>query len=202
MKISTISTRYVTSVAVGSAITFALLLVMHYAIHNEETEVPTYKPTTTLVMTVELKDQEPEIKEPEKLQLPDVEPEPPMPQPVFASDGAGAVPVKTVFTAPATGVNPTVGVADGDMLPIMTVPPEYPNRAASQGVEGWVIVEFTVDELGRVRSPRVLDAQPSRFFDRSALNAVSRYKYKPRVVNGQAVPVHGVRHRIVYNLSV
>ena len=87
------------------------------------------------------------------------------------------------------------------MVPVMAVAPEYPTRQLYQGVEGWVLVEFDVDRLGRVVAPRVIAAQPARVFDRAALRAVKRYKYRPRVINGQPVDVQGVRQRIVFELT-
>ena len=57
-----------------------------------------------------------------------------------------------------------VGIADGNFLPIVTVAPEYPRRMASRGIEGWVLLAFTVDELERVVDPRVVDAPPQSGF--------------------------------------
>ncbi len=108
-------------------------------------------------------------------------------------------PVRNEYNGPIS--EGQIGMAAGDLLPIMTMPPEYPERLRGRAIEGWVIVEFVVDELGRVRSPRIVEGYPASVFDRAALNAVSRYKYKPRVVNGAAVPVSGVRQRIVFNLG-
>ena len=52
-----------------------------------------------------------------------------------------------------------------------------------------------------IQSAKVVDAQPQQVFDRAAIKAVERYKYKPKVRNGEAMQVHGVRQRIVFNLS-
>lgn len=93
------------------------------------------------------------------------------------------------------------GDFEGDAVPLVTSPPDYPARAAQRGIEGYVIVEFTIDALGRVHTPRVLEAQPTGIFDGAALRAISRYKYKPRVLGGEAVPVAGVRQRIVFELE-
>jgi protein TonB len=63
----------------------------------------------------------------------------------------------------------------------------YPRDAAMQGVEGWVKVEFTITEIGTVKDPRVIDADPPRIFNREALRAILKWKFKPRVVDGVAV---------------
>jgi protein TonB len=62
--------------------------------------------------------------------------------------------------------------------PIARVNPEYPFAALHRGVRGSVLVEYTVDQRGRVVSPRVLEAQPPGVFDGAALRALSRWRYE------------------------
>lgn len=76
---------------------------------------------------------------------------------------------------------------EGDVIPIVVIRPMYPRDAAMQGLEGWVKVGFTITEIGTVKSPRVLEAQPPRIFNREALRAILKWKFKPRVVDGVAV---------------
>jgi protein TonB len=76
---------------------------------------------------------------------------------------------------------------EGDIIPIVIIRPMYPRDAAMQGLEGWVKVEFIITEVGTVKSPRVVDAKPPRVFNREALRAILKWKFKPRVVNGVAV---------------
>jgi protein TonB len=76
---------------------------------------------------------------------------------------------------------------EGDIIPIVVIRPMYPRDAALQGLEGWVKVEFTITEVGTVKSPRVVDADPPRVFNREALRAILKWKFKPRVIDGVAV---------------
>jgi protein TonB len=76
---------------------------------------------------------------------------------------------------------------EGDIIPVVVIRPMYPRDAALQGLEGWVKVEFTITEVGTVKNPRVLDADPPRIFNREALRAILKWKFKPRVVDGVAV---------------
>jgi len=76
---------------------------------------------------------------------------------------------------------------EGDVIPIVVIRPMYPRDAALQGLEGWVKVEFTITPVGTVKDPRVLDADPPRIFNREALRAILKWKFKPRVVDGVAV---------------
>ncbi len=197
----TVLKRYALSTTAATFVTGVLVLIMHYAIHADDVQIADPEPRPILSFL-------PEIEEPPLLVRPPIPPKPEPPQPPPVAKVPKFQPVATGGgipgpTPPPTGrdVTPTPGAAEGDLLPIMTVPPEYPERMASRGTEGWVIVEFTVDELGRVVAPRVIESFPSRGFDKAALRAVLRYKYKPRVVNGSAVAVRGVRQRIVFNMS-
>lgn len=77
--------------------------------------------------------------------------------------------------------------AEGDIIPLVRVRPMYPREAAMTGTEGWVKVEFTITEAGTVKDPRVIDADPPRIFNREAIRAILKWKFKPRVVAGVAV---------------
>ena len=77
--------------------------------------------------------------------------------------------------------------AEGDVIPVVVIRPMYPREAAIAGTQGWVKVEFTITEAGTVKDPRVVDARPPRVFNREAIRAILKWKFKPRVVDGIAV---------------
>ena len=91
--------------------------------------------------------------------------------------------------------------SDGEYLPIVKVAPQYPRRALTRGIEGYVIIQYTVTKQGTTRDGIVVEAQPEKIFDKAALKSASRYKYKPRVINGRAVEVPGVRTRITFKID-
>ena len=91
--------------------------------------------------------------------------------------------------------------SNGEYLPIVKVAPVYPRRAQTRGIEGYVVLEFIVTKTGAVRNPYVVEAKPPGIFDRSAINAALKFKYKPMVVNGEPIDVAGVRNRINFDLS-
>ncbi len=76
---------------------------------------------------------------------------------------------------------------DGGIIPIVTIAPNYPRKAAVAKIEGWVEMEFTITEVGTVVSPKVIASKPKRIFDREALRAILKYKFKPKVVDGVAM---------------
>jgi TonB family protein len=87
-----------------------------------------------------------------------------------------------------------------EFLPIVRVAPVYPVRAAQQRLEGHVIVEFTVTENGTVADVAVVESSDS-VFEQSAIDAALRFRYRPRIVNGEAVRVPGVRNVFTYRLE-
>ena len=99
--------------------------------------------------------------------------------------------------------NASISATDGDMLPLVAIAPQYPTRAAQRGVEGWCLVSFTVNGLGNVveESIVVVDAEPTDMFDRSSIRAAARFKFQPRVVDGQGVAVEDVQYVFRYELE-
>ena len=77
--------------------------------------------------------------------------------------------------------------AEGDVIPIVRIEPQFPRDALVKGIEGWVVVEFTIEPDGTVSDPRVVDSNPRRIFDRNAVRAIYKWKFKPRIVDGQPV---------------
>lgn len=77
----------------------------------------------------------------------------------------------------------------GQLIPLVRIQPQYPRRAALAGLEGFVIVEFTITPAGTVTDVSVLESQPPRVFDRSAIRAILKWKFKPKVVDGRPVPM-------------
>lgn len=91
--------------------------------------------------------------------------------------------------------------ADRRATPIVRIPPQYPQIASVKGIEGWVLVEFTITPGGTVADARVVDAEPKGVFDRETLRAIKRWKYQPKIVDGQAVPQYNMRELIQFVLE-
>jgi protein TonB len=91
--------------------------------------------------------------------------------------------------------------ADGEFLPVVKVAPMYPRFASGRGVEGHCTVEYTVTKSGAVDDVKVLDCTPPGYFERVSVKAANKFKYKPRVIDGEAVDVVGVRNRFTFELE-
>ena len=83
----------------------------------------------------------------------------------------------------------------------MGFPPEYPNVALRRGVEGYAIVGFSVSPAGEVVDPYIIESEPGTFFDRSALKAIKRFRYKAQLVNGKPVTTDGQRYMFRFELD-
>ncbi|MFA7555967.1 MAG: energy transducer TonB [Spongiibacteraceae bacterium] len=99
------------------------------------------------------------------------------------------------------GMGNGLGGADGEYLPIVKVAPMYPRRANSRGVEGYCIVEYTVTKNGSIKDPVAVDCQPSGYFERASIKAAEKFKYKPRVIDGEGIDVLGVQNKFTFELE-
>jgi protein TonB len=96
----------------------------------------------------------------------------------------------------------SLGVGEGDYLPIVKVAPIYPQRALSRGIEGYCVVQYTVTSLGTIKDPVIVESMcTSSLFHRASLQAALKFKYKPRVIDGQAVEVPGVQNKFTYEIT-
>jgi protein TonB len=99
------------------------------------------------------------------------------------------------------GTDIAIAASDTDVIPIVRVNPQYPLRASERGIEGWVEVVFTISKLGTVKDPTVLNSHPSSIFDRSALKAIRKWKYNPKIEDGEPVERPGVKVRLKFELD-
>jgi len=95
---------------------------------------------------------------------------------------------------------PPVTAEPGQYMPIVKIAPVYPPRAAQRGIEGYVVVEYTVDAAGSTKDIAVIESS-STLFDQAAVDSVQKYKYQPRMIDDVAVEVAGVTTKIVFALE-
>jgi len=197
--------RVITGIVFGLAITIALFWVMQFMIETTDRQLDK-SGSTNLVDFVRLRRDESvhrrELK-PKKPPLP--QSPPPLPStPQFESLNPNAQTIAIPATPTETdieisGAGFSLGVGEGDYLPIVKVAPIYPQRALSRGIEGYCVVQYTVTRQGRIRDPVVIEDQcTNSMFHHSSLQAALKFKYKPRVIDGQAVEVTGVKNKFTY----
>jgi len=195
--------RYAVGVGLGAIITFLLFLIMQAVIANDEANLDEGPKGRLLDMVRLTEDEDIQVKQrkPKPPPPPD-EPPPDMPKPTFdSSDVSQGVDIGQVDVNVDLNVGGGGFSSDGEYLPIVKVAPVYPRRAQTRGIEGYVLLQFTVTKTGAVINPEVIEAKPPGIFDRAAMNAALKFKYKPKVVNGAAIDVAGVRNRITFELA-
>jgi protein TonB len=73
------------------------------------------------------------------------------------------------------------------LMPLVRIEPQYPRKAAMRGTQGWVLLSFDITEKGTVENVNVVKSKPKRVFDRAAIKALVRWKYRPKVKDGKPV---------------
>ena len=197
--------RYAFSVVIGTIVTLSLLFVMHLLIVTGKQALTKPRDRANLEFV--------RIKRNEALNLEDFTPEkppkPPETPPETPPQDMDSVDpdAPTINVAPPqVDANTDIGgpggmnIAEGDYLPIVRVAPVYPARALSRGLEGYVDMAFTVTTTGTVKDPVVVFSTSS-LFERAAIRAVLKFKYKPRVVDGVPVEVPNVKTRITFKIE-
>ena len=195
--------RYVIGVVAGTVVTFCLFLLMQALIKSDKSPFSDVASGKILEFVRVQQDQDlvTKVRKPKPPPPPD-EPPPDMPKPTFDTDVAVGVDIGAVEVDLEVGDLGAGGFSsDGEYLPIVKVAPIYPRRAQTRGIEGYVLLEFVVTNTGAVRDPVVIEAKPPGVFDRAAVQAALKFKYKPKVVNGEAVEVGGVRNLIKFELQ-
>jgi len=200
--------RYSSALVFAAVITFSLFFMMQYLIVSSnyplDDDVVGY-----IVDFVQLEREEivqtkkPKPKKPPPPETPP--PEPPAPKLDKAKPNAdiieiAVVPVTTDIEISTSGFSLNTG--DSEYLPLVKIQPIYPRRALARGIEGYVILEFTVTRQGTVKDIKVVESDPkTTIFHDGAIKAARKFKYKPRVVDGQAIEVPGVQNKISFKIE-
>ena len=149
-----------------------------------------------------------EKRKPDKVKQEKAEVAPPPPDmkmqsaAVDLSGGGGMGAIQTLVEQQTKSMNNlTQGGGDRDAVPVVRIDADYPMQARQRGIEGWVVVEFTISTAGTVKDATVVASEPGNIFDRSALNAVRKWKYNPKVQGGKPVERSGVKVRLDFQME-
>ncbi len=105
-------------------------------------------------------------------------------------EAAKVVPEKSVASinvpAPVTSIAkpqlPTAATLK--LVRTRMVAPDYPEKAARSGEEGWVELEVTVNPNGKVGNVAVIESTPGTVFDSAARRAARQWRYEPPIDSG------------------
>ena len=177
-----------TAVIGGAAMTFAAFAFMQYLISGEQ-RAPV-KPGGDIIVEIFQAPEDSKVRHIQKIQPPPPMPKVPQKAPPLdtSADPMLAISDFTPITIDDFGgdINNTINRPTGDATPIVRINPKYPTTAARDGIEGWVQLSFSISPTGEVIDPVVINAEPKRTFDREAIRAIKRWKYRPKVIEGVA----------------
>ena len=198
--------RFLIPFALAGVVTFGLFYLMQSLIGVEgeldDSEKIKVVDFVRVKRSEEVKKKEREP--PKKEQIDDTPPPPDFSMDQSASLDGGGIGIAAAVDASMsldTGGGFSMASADGDAVPMVRVPPQYPERALQRGIEGRVLVEFTISKSGSVKDAKVVAYEPSTIFNKAALKAVRQWKYNPKIVNGKPVEQPGVRIAIPFRLG-
>ena len=72
------------------------------------------------------------------------------------------------------------------LMALRKVNPKYPRKAKLKRQEGFVQLAFAINEKGLVSNVKVLDSNPKGTFERNAVRAIKRWKFKQNEVERSA----------------
>jgi protein TonB len=192
--------RFIIGVPLAVIVTLSLFMLMRILVQPERDLREDAVESVAIDITRAQRDETSETDR--ELDRPDVEDQPPPPPPMDTRTerpdlGGLQVGIPDMDLNLNSGA---VGPIDGEIQPLVRVPPEYPIRAAERGIEGQVCVRFTVTAEGTVANPEVYYTD-SNLLNSASVRAISRFRYQPKIENGEPVPRPNVRFCFDYNLE-
>ncbi len=194
--------RYASAVATGTFVTLALFYVMQSLIAMERFEPPPDRVRQNADFFRTVKDTEVKTRELEhfKLLKQPVIVDPTRPEVTYTGTGPGMrIPTGEV-THPRKGVETLAILLDGPLIAVVPVEPAYPPSASSRNLEGFVTVRFDVNPDGTVTNVTVVESS-SQLFERAAIKAARKFRFKARVVDGVPQPSYGLQNRFVFKME-
>ncbi|MBB3062085.1 energy transducer TonB [Microbulbifer rhizosphaerae] len=197
-----IASTYSRSLGLAAISTLALLFIMSHLIATDYTEPP--EDNLGPIKPVHMPTREPTVIRNDPPQPPQAVP--PQPVTTIIETTVDPVVVPTLIAPPRPQGSGTEVIVSRDPIPVFKPAARYPSAALRRGIEGYVVVEFTITKSGSVRDPRAVAGYDSEgrltdVFNRSAVAAAARFKYQPQLEDGKPVERHGVRNRIRYQIA-
>jgi protein TonB len=117
------------------------------------------------------------------------------PKGILGSIGNPSNPVMPRTPEPTVHTLRLSHMSEGDL--IHKVQPEYPALARSARIQGPVVLQAVISRQGTIENLRVITGPP--MLVRSALDAVSQWRYRPYILNNEPVEVET---QIIVNFSL
>lgn len=109
--------------------------------------------------------------------------------------------LKSILKSGGPAVGGMGGALGSEVTPLVRIEPQYPRKAAMQKIEGWVTLQFNITPAGTVSDVQILDSKPPRIFDRAAIKALRKWKYRPKIENGKPVEQKNLKVQLKFTLE-
>lgn len=194
--------RYPIAIGVGLGLNIVMFWTMN-SLTNVKFDIQAVE-ATRIEFTRMVRDTQTETRREEKVER---EPPPATPDLPQISVSTSSVESSLVTMAPVVDTSSAIqgmninATSDRDVVPLVRINPDYPQRALSRGIEGWVQVQFTITETGSVTDAVVVASDPPNIFDDAAIKAILRWRYNPKVEDGVPVSRVGMQTILRFNLE-
>lgn len=196
--------RFAKPALYSALITFAMFWTMHLLIEGGKYIAGQGESLATVDFVRLKKESDLETRERKKPPKPEPPKQPPPPKMKVDTPPPDAPP--TPFQMPKLNIptnisgGPFLGSFVGgdlsgysELIPLVRISPQYPRNAARDRIEGFVVFEVTINPDGTVRSARPIKAQPRGVFESAGMQAIMKWKFKPKVVDGKGVESKGIQ---------
>ncbi len=196
--------RFVRPTLYAAGFTFGMFWSMHLLIAGGK-YIAEEGATLATVDFMRLK-KDTDLTERERKKPPKPEPPKTPPPPKMKVDTPPPDAQPTPFRMPKLDLSASVGggpflgaYAGGDgsgyseLIPVMRIAPQYPRQAARDGISGFVVFELVINPDGTVRSARAVKAQPRGMFEAAGMQAILKWKFRPKVEDGKAIESRGTQ---------
>ncbi len=196
-------TRYTASTLAGTGTTLSLLLLMDTLSAPPENLILNERPRPPLIPNIEEPLPPPGVQ---VLVVPKPPKPKPKPEPITIQDPETDLWTPSPPPAPPAPPLPnrhnlSPGNIDGDAIVLVAVQPHYPRRCADKSFEGVVDLMFDLDATGAVINARILSEPGICGFGRAALKAISKFRFKPKVIEGRSEGSTNLRYRFTFSLT-
>ena len=199
--------RVLSVVLIGCVGAGFLTWFMYTLIHSSQQELDESS-RAHIIEFVRLKRQEASVSRDRRPPRPQVEEQPAAPATPQVDNSQADTVLNVSETILPNGIGGDLSIgdlgfdsSDGEYLPIVKVAPVYPHRAQFKGLEGNCVVMYTVTTNGSTRDVEVVEHMcDDKIFWAPSIAAAKKFKYKPRIIDGEPVEVHRVTNRFIYEM--
>jgi periplasmic protein TonB len=190
---------------IAGVTTFSLFAFMAYLISSEQVGI-TQGPPPVIIDIVQI----PESTKPEVIIRKQFQPPEPPPVMEVSKTTPEITEVNSVYNYTPSTLNLVNNIIDDvtmnaqpdqEARPVVRVNPKYPMDALRDGIQGWVKLVFDISEIGQVINVKVVDSEPKRVFDKAAKQALRKWKYRAKLIDGKQVLQQNFSVQLDFNMG-